>query len=123
MQDSIFIDISNKSCCAQKAHILEYLDSYDIRAIVNFDPVLENSYGDTYGEHRDFLEFSVAQNKELKEYCDSLDMVYTTSVWDVTNAKKMLTFEPEFLKVPSLFLPMVEDKAIFMSVKNGVIAK
>ena len=30
-------------------------------------PVLENSYGDTYGAHREYLEFSVDQNKELKD--------------------------------------------------------
>jgi len=64
-------------------------------------PVPENSYGDTYGEHREFLEFDVNQNRELKEYCDSLGIVYSTSVWDVTSAKEMITFEPEFLKVPS----------------------
>ncbi len=64
-------------------------------------PVVENSYGETYGEHREYLEFNVAQNKELKNYCDTLDMVYSTSVWDVTSAKEMISFEPEFLKVPS----------------------
>ena len=64
-------------------------------------PVLSNSYGDTYGAHREFLEFDVAQNKELKEYCDSIGIVYSTSVWDVTSAKEMVTFKPEFLKVPS----------------------
>ena len=41
------------------------------------------------------------QNKELKEYCDSLGIVYSTSVWDVPSAKEMITFKPEFLKVPS----------------------
>ena len=64
-------------------------------------PVPENSYGDTYGAHREFLEFNVDQNKELKEYCDSIGIIYSTSVWDVTSAKEMITFEPEFLKVPS----------------------
>ena len=64
-------------------------------------PIHENSYGSSYGEHREFLEFDVNQNLELKEYCDSLGVVYSTSVWDVTSAKEMITFEPEFLKVPS----------------------
>jgi len=64
-------------------------------------PNLYNSYGDTYGAHREFLEFNINQNKELKEYCDSIDIVYSTSVWDVTSAKEMITFEPKFLKVPS----------------------
>ena len=64
-------------------------------------PVPDNSYGDTYGAHREFLEFNVVQNKELKEYCDSIGITYSTSVWDVTSAKEMVTFSPEFLKVPS----------------------
>ena len=64
-------------------------------------PNLYNSYGDTYGAHREFLEFNINQNKELKEYCDSIDIVYSTSVWDVTSVKEMITFEPKFLKVPS----------------------
>ena len=48
-----------------------------------------------------FITDTQAQNKELKEYCDSIGMVYSTSVWDVTSAKEMISFEPEFLKVPS----------------------
>lgn len=64
-------------------------------------PVPENSYGDTYGSHREFLELNLEQNKELKEYCDSVDIIYSTSVWDLTSAKEMITFEPQFLKVPS----------------------
>ncbi len=64
-------------------------------------PVPENSYGDTYGEHREFLEFNVEQNRELKNYCDSVGIIYSTSVWDVTSAKEMITFDPEFLKIPS----------------------
>tara|TARA_R110002072_G_scaffold218213_1_gene375900 strand:- start:17696 stop:18577 length:882 start_codon:yes stop_codon:yes gene_type:complete len=64
-------------------------------------PVSENSYGSTYGAHREYLEFDVAQNKELKEYCDAIGIIYSTSVWDVTSAKQMISFEPLFLKVPS----------------------
>lgn len=64
-------------------------------------PVPENSYGETYGAHREYLEFNVDQHKELKEYCDTLGVVYSTSVWDVTSAKEMISFAPEFLKVPS----------------------
>jgi N-acetylneuraminate synthase len=64
-------------------------------------PVPENSYGHTYGAHREFLEFNVSQNRELKEFCDSVGMVFSTSVWDVTSAKEMITLNPDFLKVPS----------------------
>jgi sialic acid synthase len=82
----------------QKRNNLELLtqEQYDTP-----HPVLENSYGSTYGEHREFLEFNVHQHHELKEYCDYLGIIYSTSVWDVLSAKEMITFEPDFLKVPS----------------------
>ncbi|WP_371813594.1 N-acetylneuraminate synthase family protein [Aquimarina sp. MMG015] len=64
-------------------------------------PNPSNSYGDTYGAHREFLEFSVEQHKELKNYCDQIGIEYSTSVWDVTSAREMITFNPSMLKVPS----------------------
>lgn len=64
-------------------------------------PIPENSYGKTYGEHREFLEFTAEQHKELKEYCKQLDIGYSTSVWDITSAKEMALLNPDFLKVPS----------------------
>ena len=60
-----------------------------------------NSYGDTYGAHREFLEFNTEENKLLKKYCEEIGIEYSTSVWDVTSAQKMITFQPNFLKVPS----------------------
>jgi sialic acid synthase len=64
-------------------------------------PVLENSFGPTYGTHREFLEFTVDQHKELKKYCDQKGMVYSTSVWDVTSAREIASLKPSFIKVPS----------------------
>ena len=64
-------------------------------------PVKDNAYGDTYGEHREFLEFDIKQNIELKQYCERIGMVYSTSVWDVTSACEMVSINPAFLKVPS----------------------
>ncbi len=60
-----------------------------------------NSYGDTYGAHRDFLEFDINQHKELKEYAENLGLIYSTSVWDTTSAKEIISISPELIKVPS----------------------
>ncbi len=60
-----------------------------------------NSYGDTYGAHREILEFNINQHKELKEYAESLGLVYSTSVWDTTSAKEISNLNPELIKVPS----------------------
>jgi len=60
-----------------------------------------NSYGKTYGDHREFLEFSKEQHKDLMDYCNSIDIEYSTSVWDVTSAKEISDLNPKLIKVPS----------------------
>lgn len=60
-----------------------------------------NSYGKTYGEHREFLEFNQKQHAELKLYSESKGIVYSTSVWDVTSAREIVELNPKLIKVPS----------------------
>lgn len=60
-----------------------------------------NSYGNTYGAHREYLEFDAAQHQELKDYCEEIGITYSTSVWDTTSAKEIATLQPEFIKIPS----------------------
>ncbi len=64
-------------------------------------PAAYNSYGETYGTHREFLEFNQSQHIKLKEFAESIGIQYTTSVWDVTSAKEIIELNPEFIKVPS----------------------
>ena len=64
-------------------------------------PHPEHAYGKTYGEHRKFLEFDLEQHRMLKEYCESKDMVYSTSVWDITSAKEIISLNPVLIKIPS----------------------
>lgn len=60
-----------------------------------------NSYGETYGEHREFLEFNLEQHKDLKLYCEEIGITYCTSVWDEISANEIIQLKPEFIKVPS----------------------
>ncbi|RKN80008.1 N-acetylneuraminate synthase family protein [Ulvibacterium marinum] len=60
-----------------------------------------NSYGETYGAHREFLEFDVNQHRELKDYCEEVGITYSTSVWETISAKEMASLEPDFIKIPS----------------------
>ncbi|WP_395051095.1 N-acetylneuraminate synthase family protein [Flavobacterium sp.] len=60
-----------------------------------------NSYGDTYGTHREYLEFDIYQHAELKAYCEEIGIVYSTSVWDTTSAREIASLNPEFIKIPS----------------------
>ncbi|WP_289663000.1 N-acetylneuraminate synthase family protein [Flavobacterium panacagri] len=64
-------------------------------------PNFSNSYGETYGAHREFLEFDVEEHKELKAYCDEIGITYSTSVWDTTSAKEIASLNPDFIKIPS----------------------
>jgi len=60
-----------------------------------------NSYGNTYGEHREFLEFDLEQHKQLKAWCDELGVEYSTSVWDTISAEEICLLNPSLIKVPS----------------------
>ena len=64
-------------------------------------PNPENSYGKTYGEHREFLEFNITQHRELFEYCKELGIDYSCSVWDMTSAKEIASLNAKFIKIPS----------------------
>jgi N-acetylneuraminate synthase len=64
-------------------------------------PNPSNSYGDTYGAHREFLEFDLEQHKQLKLWCEEFGVVYSTSVWDLTSAKEIASLNPKLIKIPS----------------------
>lgn len=64
-------------------------------------PVPENAYGNTYGAHREYLEFTLDQHLELIDECRQNGVEYSTSVWDLTAAKEMTSLNPPLLKIPS----------------------
>ncbi|TAE89865.1 MAG: N-acetylneuraminate synthase, partial [Runella slithyformis] len=64
-------------------------------------PVPHNSYGASYGEHREKLEFTQEQHADLKKYAESIGVGYATSVWDLTSAQEIIALQPDFIKVPS----------------------
>ncbi len=82
----------------QKRNNIELLTEEQYNAA---HPNPANSYGDTYGAHREYLEFNLEQNAELKKYCEEIGIVYSTSVWDTTSAKEIASLNPEFIKIPS----------------------
>jgi len=64
-------------------------------------PVPGNSYGSTYGQHREYLEFNLKQHKELMNECSKKNMIYSSSVWDLISAKEISSLNPELIKVGS----------------------
>ncbi|MEA1984937.1 MAG: N-acetylneuraminate synthase family protein [Euryarchaeota archaeon] len=64
-------------------------------------PVPYQSYGSTYGEHREFLEFDLEQHRQLKKWCEEWNVTYSTSVWDMTSTKEIVSLNPNMIKIPS----------------------
>jgi len=64
-------------------------------------PNPDNSFGNTYGSHREFLEFTLEQHKQLKAWCEEYNIIYSTSVWDLSSAKEIVSLKPVFIKIPS----------------------
>eukprot|EP00420_Gonyaulax_spinifera_P026872 CAMPEP_0197890512 /NCGR_PEP_ID=MMETSP1439-20131203/26963_1 /TAXON_ID=66791 /ORGANISM="Gonyaulax spinifera, Strain CCMP409" /LENGTH=324 /DNA_ID=CAMNT_0043510557 /DNA_START=73 /DNA_END=1047 /DNA_ORIENTATION=- len=64
-------------------------------------PNPHNSYGATYGEHREFLELSVDDHKVLQAHCKEIGLEYSCSVWDTTAAKDIVSLNPILIKVGS----------------------
>ncbi|QUS54892.1 N-acetylneuraminate synthase family protein [Pseudovibrio brasiliensis] len=82
----------------QKRSPKELLTSEEYNAA---HPVPANSYGATYGEHRELLEFSAGQHRELAEECRLNGIEYSTSVWDLTSAAEIAALTPSLIKIPS----------------------
>jgi len=89
-----------------KADVVKFQKRYNKELLTDTEynaphPNPANSYGYTYGEHREFLEFDLNQHRQLKKWCDELGILYSTSVWDLTSAKEILSLNPKLLKIPS----------------------
>ena len=64
-------------------------------------PHLHNSYGDTYGAHREALELTIEQHQQLKDWCEECGVVYSSSVWDMKSTKEVVSLNPKLIKIPS----------------------
>lgn len=60
-----------------------------------------NAFGSSYGAHREFLELNLEQHRELKQYCEELNIGYACSVWDLDSAREIISLNPDYIKLPS----------------------
>jgi sialic acid synthase len=60
-----------------------------------------HAYGETYGAHREFLEFDREQHAHLQAVCRANDIDYSCSVWDLPSAHDIVSLEPTLIKIPS----------------------
>ncbi|BDQ38496.1 N-acetylneuraminate synthase [Pseudodesulfovibrio nedwellii] len=73
-----------------------------------------NSFGPTYGEHRNALELSIEQMRQLKEYSESKGLVFFASAWDEPSLEQIVGLNVELLKISSAELvnvPLVRKYA------------
>ena len=61
----------------------------------------ENSFGKTYGEHRDALEFGFTEYRELQDYAKELDIVFFATAFDIPSALFLKAFDMPAYKIAS----------------------
>lgn len=83
-----------------------------------FNQVYDNpeSYGKTYGEHREYLEFDDVQFTELKEYADEIGIHFFSTAFDLSSADFLANLDLPCFKVASgdlTSLPLLKYLAEF----------
>ena len=76
----------------------------------------ENSFGNTYGEHREFLEFGRHEYQELKRYAQALDVTFFSTAFDIPSADFLAELEMPAYKIASGDLkniPLIKHVAQF----------
>jgi sialic acid synthase len=61
----------------------------------------ENSFGATYGEHREFLEFEREEYEELQAYADELDIAFFATAFDPASVELLAELDVPAYKVAS----------------------
>ena len=75
-----------------------------------------NSFGPTYGEHRDALELSEDEHRELKKYCDEKGIIYGASVWDEESAEFIDSLANAGIDYSLLLIPGEESRVFLQKV-------
>jgi N-acetylneuraminate synthase/sialic acid synthase len=60
-----------------------------------------NSYGATYGEHREFLEFGGIEYKELMDYADEIGVTFFSTAFDFSSADFLAKLDMPAFKIAS----------------------
>ncbi|XP_031631388.1 sialic acid synthase [Contarinia nasturtii] len=60
-----------------------------------------NSWGKTYGEHKEYLEFTIEQYKSLQKYANELDVIFTASAMDIQSLKDLEELHVPVIKIGS----------------------
>ncbi|MEM7096816.1 MAG: N-acetylneuraminate synthase family protein [Pseudomonadota bacterium] len=75
-----------------------------------------NSFGDTYGSHREFLELGWPEFVELKDYAAELDILFFSTAFDIPSADFLEKLDMPAYKIASgdlRSLPLIKHVASF----------
>lgn len=61
----------------------------------------ENSFGETYGEHREYLEFGLAEYQELKDFAKELGITFFATAFDFSSADFLAKLDTPAFKIAS----------------------
>jgi len=89
--------------CGADAVKLQKRDNRSLYTKQLFDSPYDNrnSYGRTYGEHREFLEFSCDQYAILKDYAEELEITFFATAFDFPSADFLAELDLPAYKIAS----------------------
>ncbi|XP_050524582.1 sialic acid synthase [Daktulosphaira vitifoliae] len=92
-----------KKCGADCVKFQKTCINEKFTALALYQPyVSKNSFGATYGEHKQFLEFSDEQFRELKKYAvKKVGIHFTSSAMDLASLDFLLSLKVPFIKIGS----------------------
>lgn len=104
--------------CGADAVKLQKRDNKSLftKTFYNSPYVNPNSYGATYGEHREALEFGLAEYADLQIYADELGIIFFATAFDIPSADFLRELGMPAYKIASADLtnfPLIEHVASF----------
>ncbi|EDV49366.1 sialic acid synthase [Drosophila erecta] len=71
------------------------------RSALNREYITDHAWGKTYGEHKEYLEFSKDQYLQLQAYCEELSVDFTASAMDERSLEFLADLNVPFIKIGS----------------------
>lgn len=104
--------------CGANAVKLQKRDNRSLFTTEMYNSLYDNrhSYGKTYGEHREFLEFGLAEYQELKQYAKAIGITFFSTAFDFPSADFLAELDMPAFKIASgdlTNIPLLKHVASF----------
>ena len=101
--DIAFDLIKEAKICGADAVKFQKRDNKRLYTKSFYDSIYDhrNSYGKTYGQHRDFLEFDLIQYKELQAYAKELKIDFFATPFDLPSVEFLEKIDTPLYKIAS----------------------